>query len=151
MSPLQQKKALHSGHTMLELVAAGVLLAVTLVPALRMMRDGMTISSQIENRGLMTMFCVSKLDEGLALAAANWASGTFTGSFVADGYAQLRYRTVTSDAVAAGGIVGRLMSVTTTVWQDTNGNAVHDSGESSVVYASKIANMAVYQDDKVTP
>ena len=141
----------NSGHTMLELVVAGMLLAATLVPALGMMRDGMTVSGQIEKRGLITTFCVSKLDEQLALAAAYWSNGTVTGNFAAEGQPQLRFRIVTSDAVAAGGLVNRLMAVTSTVWQDTNGNSAQDGGEPYVTLASKTAKMAVYQDDEVTP
>ena len=141
----------HAGHTMLELVVAGMLLAATLVPALGMMRDGMIVSGQIEKRCLITTYCVSKLDEHLALAAAYWSNGTVTGDFAAEGQPQLRFSVATSDAVAAGGLVDRLMAVTSTVWQDTNANSVHDSGEPYVTLASKTAKMAVYQDDEVTP
>ena len=133
------------GHTMVELVAAASMMAIALVPALRLMRDSMGVSQSLETRGLLTTFCVSKLEERLARVAASWQAGTLSGTLSAEGYAQLRYSTQSSDASAAGGIPGRLMAVSCTVWHDANGDGALSTQESSVNLSSKLAKMAVYQ------
>ncbi|HZZ73523.1 MAG TPA: hypothetical protein VFE24_14820 [Pirellulales bacterium] len=131
--------------SLLEVVAATCLLATAIYPALQFVRDGLAISRDNETRAAVSNFCVSKLEEHLALAAANWTNGTYTGNFASEGYASLRYSVTRSDAVAAGGVVGSLMAITVTVWNDANANSLCDTGETQVTMASKISKMAVYQ------
>ena len=135
---------------MLELVVATTLIAGTLVPALRLMRDSMSVSSGLEVRELLTTFCVSKLEEHLAIVAATWQAGTATGTFTAEGYPQLRFEVTRSDAVASGGIVNTLMAISCTVWHDQNGDGLRGSSEPKVNLSSKLAKMAVYQYEAVS-
>jgi hypothetical protein len=128
----------------LELIVAITLLAATITPALRILRDALEQTRRIETWELLTTLCVSKLEERLAIACAAWSSGAVAGDFAAEGYSQVRFSVVSSDQAAAGGIPDRLMSVTATVWEDQNGNAALDAGEPSVVLASKAANMEGY-------
>jgi hypothetical protein len=130
----------------LELVAATSLLAVAIVPGLRLMRDALELSRQIETQGLLTTLCVSKLEEHLMQAGATWLETTATGTFAAEGYATLRFEVTRSHDPAGGGIADRLMTVSATVWEDENVNGVLDSGEASIVLASKLAKMERYQN-----
>ncbi len=132
---------------MLELIAATILMGTAMVPALRMVRDGMTVSRDNETRSLIVTFCASKMDEHLTLAAASWTTGTFTGNFSTEGYSTIKFKVVRDDAVSAGGVVGKLMSITTTVWYDTNGDGAVNTGEMSLVLATKVAKMALYQTE----
>jgi type II secretory pathway component PulJ len=132
------------GQMLLELIAAIALTATAIVPALRLVRDAMEQTREIEQQELLTTLCVSKMEEHLALASAAWTSTTATGNFSAEGYAALRYIVVRSDQPAQGGMADRLMSVTATVFEDENGNTAFDAGEPSVVMASKAANLARY-------
>ena len=135
-------------HTLLELLMASSLMAVTLVPALVLFRDSMQVSHKLEVRELLTTLCASKLEEHLALAAAdaNWQPLSASGNFSAQGYASLKFqvqRTDTSSELTGG---GGLMSVIVTVWDDSDGDNLLDTGEPWTVLASKVAQMASYQD-----
>ncbi|MCH8922966.1 MAG: hypothetical protein IIA67_07440 [Planctomycetes bacterium] len=135
------------GHTLVELAAAGSLLAVALVPALAFLRDSFVRSRQLDTQNAMTSFCTSKLDEQLAQTSGSWATGSVSGDFSADGFAQLRFRVDRSDLSVDGGIVGRLMAVTATVWHDLDADTTLDADEPSVTFASKIAKLARYEDE----
>ena len=130
--------------SLLELTVAVGLLALTLVPALRLMRDAVGWGESVDNRELIATLCVSKLEEQLASVAGNWANSTASGSFSSEGFSAIRYDVTASDAVSDGGLVDQLMTVTVTVWHDADGDTTLDSGESYTTMASKVANMAAY-------
>ena len=132
------------GQTMLELTVALTIVAGTLVPALRLIRQALEQSRELEQRNLMVTYGAGKLEEHMALTAKNWATGNFAGTLAADGHPELRYSVARSDSTLSGGIADRLMGIQVTVWNDTNGNATRDSGESYVLLASKTAKMAGY-------
>jgi hypothetical protein len=120
------------------------LIAVALVPALRLMRNSFKIGRDIENRGLLVNYCVSKLEEQIPLLNTNWASGAANGNLAADGYSHVRYEIAHSDAAADGGIPDRLMAIVVTVWDDSNGNTSLDSDESQVTMRTKISKLSTY-------
>jgi hypothetical protein len=134
-----------NGQTLLELVGATTIIALTLVPALRMMRDSLRIGRQTERANLMATFAASKLEEHLLKTAGTWTVSTVTGDFSADGYSTLRFQVVRTDSAAAGGISGQLMSITATVWDDTDNDSVLDTGELRSVFASKLAKNTSYE------
>lgn len=134
-----------SGQTLLELIAATTVLGIALVPCLRIMRDTVRIGRETEMANLMATFSASKLEEHLVLTVVNWDTTTAEGSFATEGYPQVRFRVVRSDATADGGLPGALMSITATVWQDTNSNNRWDQGEARSVFASKLASNVAYQ------
>jgi hypothetical protein len=136
-----------SAHTLLELVAASSLLALTIVPALRMIRDSLEQNQRVERLEVLNMLCISTLEQQLCLTAANWTEATSNGTFASEGYSTLRYTAVRSQQPAAGGIAGQLMAVSVTVWDDTNGNAALDANEPRVVQATKMASLAAYQSE----
>ena len=133
------------GLTLLELVGATTILAITLIPALSMMRDSLRISRQTERANLMATLAASKLEEQLLRTAGAWAAATVTGDFSADGYSTMKFQVVRSDSPAVGGISGVLMCITSTVWDDTDNDSVLDAGELRSVFASKLARNAAYE------
>ena len=147
--PIRSRRA----QTLLELVAATTIIAGTLVPALRMMRDSLSVSRNIELASQMSSYCVSLLEQQMVLTSASWdeSSGTWdqstsTGDYSADGYPSLRYQVERSDAPGDGGISGALMVIRCQVWDDRNGNGGRDAGEPQVNYSTKIGNFASYAD-----
>ena len=139
------------GHTLLELAAAGVLLAVALVPALSFLRDSFTRCRQLETRNAMTSFCTSKLDEHLALASVSWPTGSVSGDFASEGFAQIRFRVDRSDLPPDGGIPNRLMAVTATVWDDLDADTLPGANEPTITFASKIAKLVSYEKEAAGP
>ena len=133
------------GNSLLEVIAAGTLVAAALVPALRIMRDGLGTSRQIETRELLITFCTSKLEEYLSRVSADWQPGVYTGDFSAEGYSQLRFSVDCSDAGVDGGIADLLMAVTASVWNDLDSSGTLDAGEPAVVLAGKVAQLPSYQ------
>ena len=99
------------GQSLLELVAATTILTISLVPALRMMRDAIRVGRTTETANLMATFCTSKLEQQLMQTAASWNPGTVSGDFTAEGYANLKFQVVMSDAVSDGGISNQLMAI----------------------------------------
>jgi Tfp pilus assembly protein PilV len=138
---------LRRGHTLLEVVLAGTIIAIALVSALRLMRDGLRTSRQTEIRELLTTFGASKLEEHLALVSADWQTGNDAGDFAAEGYPDLRFRVGRSDSAGDGGISDQLMAVTAEVWHDLDGDSAPDGNEPAVVFSSKVAKLASYQDE----
>jgi len=135
------------GTSLLELMLATSLTAMALVPALRLIKQGLKISGELETRHLTTTYCISKLEEQLCVAAATWSSATLNGNFSADGYSQLRYRVISSDTAPSGGIPDQLMAVSVVVWEDTDSDSNPDSTELQTTMSSKIAKMTTYQDE----
>lgn len=132
------------GASLLELIAASAVVAICLVGALRLMRDTMAVSSDIETADLMTTLCASKLEQALAQTASSWSTTTDAGDFSSMGYSNIRFSVTKSDSAGNGGITNRLMALTATVWQDTNSNSALDTGERRVVFSSKLAKMQLY-------
>lgn len=131
-----------SGQTLLELIAASALLALAIVPALRLLRGALEQTDRCEGLEASTNYCVSKLEEHLAQAGGQWTEVVSAGTFATEGRPALRYQVVRSDDSSAGGIPDRLMAVTATVWDDQDGDALQDTGEPSAQLSSKVSKMA---------
>lgn len=129
---------------MLEVVLASTICLTALVPALAVLRDGISLGDIIDTRHLLLTYGVSKMEEQLAVVGASWATGTTTGNFAADGQASIRYTMIKSDAAVDGGIVGKLMVVTVTTYSDDNGNSAMDSSEARTTMTTKVAKLASY-------
>src|SRR5262245_8820412 len=129
------------GYSMLEVVLAASICISAIVPALAMLRDGIALGEIIDTRHLLLNYSVSKMEEQLAIVSATWATGTVTGNYSADGHTAIRFSVTRTDAVASGGIVGKLMVVTVTTYSDDNGNSAMDSSEARTTMTTKIANL----------
>jgi hypothetical protein len=135
---------LRGGYSMLEVVLAASICLTALVPALAMLRDGITLGDIIDTRHLLLTYSVSKMEEQLAVVGATWTTGTATGNFASDGQSGIRYSVTRSDAVVDGGIVGKLMVVTVTTYSDDNGNSTMDSSEARTTMTTKVAKLVSY-------
>ncbi|MEX2559277.1 MAG: hypothetical protein WD403_05145 [Pirellulales bacterium] len=135
------------GHTLLELVAATALLTITLVPALRIMRDTLANSRKTETLGILTALCVDKLEQYLVLTGADWQETTATGSFASLGHPSYHYRVERSDDLADGGIPNRLMAVTATAFDDQNSSGALEAGEPYVRFSTKVAQLRSYRNE----
>ena len=132
------------GTSLLELTIAVGLLALALVPGLRLMRDAIDWGGEIDNRELIVTLCVSTLEQNLAIVANDWTATTAAGSFASEGYADMRYEMTASEALTDGGMPDQLMVVTVTVWHETTSNTSRDTGESYTTMASKVAKLTTY-------
>ena len=144
--PLERRarRQARRGQTLLELTLAAVIMAGTVVPGLRYMRDALDQSRDLELWNMMVTLSVSKLEENLALAADSWVEVNTSGSFSAEGYPQLLYTVSGSEATGDGGIPDRLMAIQVTVWHDSTANSLLDAGEASVLFAGKVGKLQGY-------
>jgi hypothetical protein len=133
------------GQTMLELVAATTIIAVALVPALKLTRSGVMNIAKLERGELSVALCVSKLEEELARTAATWDLTARQGDFASIGHPELRFTTSKSDALADGGAPDSLAVIDVIVWHDEDGGADLDTNETRVRFATKIAKVISYE------
>lgn len=132
------------GNTLIELVAATTVLAIALVPALRLMRDALAVEEEVEYASAMATLCAGQLEQALAKTSASWNTATESGSYASLGYSRLKYSVTKSDAPASGGLTNQLLAITATVWDDTDNDSVLDVGEKKVQFSTKLAKLAVY-------
>jgi len=127
------------GQTLLEMIAATVIIAIALVPALRLTRDSIRVGRQTENANILTTYSVSKLEEHMALTAATWDATTASGAI--PNYPGLRFQVTKVDEGFGSG----LMRITSITYEDGNGNGTWDVGERNVVFVTKIAKNVAYE------
>ncbi len=137
-------------YSLLEIVLAASICATALVPALAMLRDGMSLAEKIDTRHLLLVCGVSKMEEQLAIVAATWTTGSASGDFAADGHPNIRYTVSQSDSPASGGITNRLMSVTVTTYSDDDGDDTMDASEMSTSLTTKIGKFVSYENEAGT-
>lgn len=142
-----QRRNQRRAQTLLELVAATTIIATALVPALRIMRDSIKVGRKTETANLLATLSASKLEEHLALTAANWSTATAAGTFAAEGYPLVRFQVTRSDSASDGGIPNSLMAITSTVWEDSDSDGGWDAGELRSVFASKLAMSVAYTQE----
>lgn len=145
--PSRHRRKAASGYSLLELMLATALVAGTLTPALALLRDGMDLSRSTDQQMLLTNYAIQKLEERMAVVAADWTANTIVGDLSSDGHDTIRYVVTSSDEVADGGIVDSLMNIEITTYVDTDGDDSHDSGELSCVFRTKIANLNTYVEE----
>jgi hypothetical protein len=139
------KRPINAAYSLLEVVLASVICSTALVPALAMMRDGMTFASTIDKRHLLLIYGVGKMEEQMAIAAADWSEGTASGDFAADGHAGIRFTATRSDDSTSGGISKRLMSVSVTTYSDDDNDDTLDAAEARTILTTKIAKLVTYE------
>ncbi|MBC8352933.1 MAG: prepilin-type N-terminal cleavage/methylation domain-containing protein [Planctomycetes bacterium] len=130
-----------AGQSLLELIAATTIIAIVLVPALKLMRDSIRIGRQTETANILATFSMSKLEEHFALTAADWDTATDSGPI--PNYAGLRFLVTKVDEGFGSG----LMRITSTAYEDANNNDIFDSGERSAVFVGKVARNAAYEQE----
>jgi hypothetical protein len=134
-----------AAYSLLEVVLASSICAAALVPALAILRDGMSAAERIDSRHLMLIFGIGKMEEQMAVVAASWATATLSGDFAAEGHANIRYTLSRTDAPASGGITDRLMNLAVTVYVDDNGNDTLDAEEMRTTLTTKVSKLVTYE------
>jgi hypothetical protein len=133
-----------SGYSLLEVVLAAAICASALVPALAVMRDGMTLGDIVDTKQLLLIYGVSKMEEQQAVVGATWATGAVTGNFASEGQSSIRYSVTRSDSAGSGGITNQLMAITVTTYSDDNANSTMDSSEARLTFTTKVAKSVSY-------
>lgn len=141
-----EQRRFRGGQTLLELIGATTVIALALVPSLRMMSDSLRIGRDTEAANLAATLAASKLEEHLLATAGTFTPAVVMGDFASEGHSQMKFVVVRSDSAADGGIVGVLMSVTATVWDDRDDDDAWDTGEPRSVFASKLARNVAYEN-----
>jgi hypothetical protein len=134
-----------NAYSLLEVVLASAICATALVPALALMRDGVSLGETIDKRHLILIYGVSKMEEQMAVVAATWTTGTASGDFAADGHDNIRYTVTRSDDPASGGITNRLMAISVTTYCDDDADDLLDTSELRTVLTTKIGKLASYE------
>ncbi|QDT15828.1 type IV pilus modification PilV family protein [Alienimonas californiensis] len=137
-----------SGTTLLEVVAASIVLAIALAPALRMTREAVQAADRLDRQERCLTVASDLVELGMARTAADWDGrvGIATVLPIAvPGYPGMKALELTSDSAAYGGVPGRLATVGAFVWYDEDGDSVVDSTEPQVLLASAVARMASYE------
>jgi hypothetical protein len=126
---------------------ASAICATALVPALALMRDGLTLADKIDTQHMLLTCAVSKMEQQLAVIGATWTEGTSNGDFAADGHPNVRFTITTSDAPANGGIDNRLMNVTVMTYSDDDGDDTLDAAEARITVTTKIGKLMSYESE----
>ncbi|MEO1526859.1 MAG: hypothetical protein AAFX06_15590 [Planctomycetota bacterium] len=132
-------------QTMLELVAATTIMGIALVPALRLTRDRIERTEELERAEMRVSVCVSKLEEEMARTVANWDLTDRSGSIATPGHTGIRFVVTKSDSLADGGIPDSLAVVDVTVWHDDDGGSDIDVDEHAIRLATKVARLTSYE------
>ncbi len=136
-----QARRNRTGQSILELIAATTIIAIALVPALKLMRDSIRIGRQTETVNILATFSMSKLEEHLARTAANWNTTPDTGAI--PNYNGLRFQvTKVNEGVGSG-----LMRITSVAYEDGNGNGTYDAGERNATFVAKVAKNVAYEQE----
>jgi hypothetical protein len=139
------KRGASAAYSLLEVVLASAICSTALVPALSLLRDGMTLANTIDTRHFLLIYGVSKMEEQMSIAAATWSEGTASGDFAADGHASIRFNATRSDDLASGGIADRLMCISVTIYSDDDGDDTLDAAEARTILTTKIAKLVTYE------
>jgi hypothetical protein len=132
-------------YSLLEVGLASSLCATAIVPALALMRDGMSNLTKIDTDHMLLLYGVQKMEEQQAICARSWTTGSTTGNFSADGHSEIRYSVTRSDSAGSGGITNRLMYISVTTYNDANSNSAMDTGESRLTFSTKVSKLSTYQ------
>jgi len=136
------------GFSLLEMIMATALVAGTVVPALAVIRDAMAQSRDLHRSNLLANYAVQILEDQAALVAINWTNATVTGDYTSDGHDDIRYQLTKSDDSGDGGLVGQLMNLTVTVYDDQDGDDSLDVSEPQETYRTKVAKMNSYENEE---
>jgi hypothetical protein len=139
------RRRARNAYSLLEVVMASAICATALVPALALLRDGMTLAGTIDTNHMLLTYAVSKMEQQLAVIGTTWFEGTTTGDFASDGHANVRFSITTTDAPASGGIDNRLMNISVTTYSDDDGDDTMDAAEARITVTTKIGKLMSYE------
>ena len=119
---------------------------MTLVPSLRLTRDSLKISRQLEVRQCLTTAAMGALEHQAQQVAAGWqmTSGIDSSYGQLSGYPQVVVSFESSDSPSRGGIHDSLAVISVAAFNDGNGNSRQDADESAVTFSTKVARLQSY-------
>ena len=137
---------LRAGVSLLELVAASSIIAMTLVPSLRLMRDSLRVSRSLEVRECLATTAMGALEHRAQQVARGWqmTSGVDRTYGQLAGYPEVVVEFEATDSSTSGGIPNSLAVVSTSSFEDRNGNGRRDADESLVTFSTKVARLQSY-------
>lgn len=132
------------GFSLLEAMAASGMMAALLVPTLATMRHAMLQSEETALRRFLAQCAVQTLEQACGQQMAAWQAGDSADKAGALQGVVVMCATKTSDALADGGVPGRLMVVEVLAWGDRQRNSAVDAGELKVRLVTKVAKLSSY-------
>lgn len=129
----------HRGFTFVELIAAITILGICIVPATKYLADSMTLRRNLERDRLLVMLAIQTVEEQMAVINAGFTTTQETGTFAGQGFSEIAYEIIRTDASAQGGIPDLLMAITVRVWADEDSDLLLDAGEAVVELHTKMA------------
>jgi len=140
-------RSFRKAYSLLEVVIASFLLALAIIPAMNFMRTSLRTSYELERWNQLNIVAIAQLEEQVALAADDFTDADGYGTASEPGFMGIRYYYQSSTSTGSGGFSDRLMAVTVLAWDDENGNGGIDAEEPQALMGTKVAKMAVYQND----
>ncbi|MFH5805319.1 hypothetical protein [Alienimonas sp. DA493] len=148
-APRRSSPRRRSGATLLEVLAASIVLALALAPALRIAREAVLAADRLDRQERCLTVANDALEFMMARAAADW-DGNVTGTanlvpVVVPGYPGMRSYQLTTDSTTYGGVPGRMAVAGALVWYDDDGDSSPDADEPQALLASGVARMTAYE------
>ena len=125
--------------TFAELIAAIAVMAITIVPATKYLTDSMTLRRRLERDRVLLTLAIQTIEQQMAVVNGGFTTTHETGTFAAQGLADIAYEIDRTDAAGQGGIPDLLMVIAVKVWSDDDADVLHDANEASVELHTKMA------------
>lgn len=139
--------ARNCGQTLLELVAATIIISTAMVPTLRLTRNSLQTLDRVEQAERCHFFCVSTIEESMMLTSANWQMQPRMGDFSSMGWPNYRFQVTISDSPTEGGMPDALAVINTLVWFDENGSGSAEADEVHCRLQTKLAKLQSYENE----
>ena len=127
------------GFTYVELIAAIAVLAIAIVPATQYLTESMTYRRYLERSRALGILATQTIENQMAVINGGFTTANVTGTFASQGFPEVAYKVVRTDAASEGGIPNLLMVIHVRVWSDDDGDLIFDATESDVELHTKMA------------
>lgn len=128
-----------NGFSYVELIAAIMILTITIVPATQYLTESMALRRRLERNGALIVLAIQTTEEQMAAINSGFTTSQTSGTFAAQGFPEFAYEYIRTDATSDGGVPDLLMAIIVRVWADDDGDVVLDSDESVVTLHTKMA------------
>jgi hypothetical protein len=125
--------------TFAELIAAIALMAIAIVPATKYFTDSMTLRRRLERDRVLLTLAIQTIEQQMAVVNGGFTTTHETGTFAAQGLAEIAYEVDRTDAAGQGGIPDLLLVIAVKVWSDDDADGLYDAHEASVGLHTKMA------------
>lgn len=130
----------HQGFSLLEVIAALMVLGLFLGPTAELMRSVVQRHEVFRQRGELVPLVEGKQNELCQRVRNDFNEiKTGVGSFKSQGHPELLFESYCLEGPSVGGVPGLLMAVRSLGWHDANGNRQLDGNETSVELWTNVA------------